>query len=172
MQGRFTAVAARTAVVLATVLGVALGTTGSASAHVVTGGWSDNDQLCQVSSCVNTGNLVRLWQSMLWVENLYSDIDGDFGPNTASATAKWQRLYNSREDPNIDIDGWVGSQTWRAAERTGLYHWYDEGPYEKYSYLGYGTPAHAFNMRKHKTTGVWSFEHPFTKAWLDTSHGS
>lgn len=171
---------ARMFVALTAAVGISLSTGSPASAHGAVGSWSDNDQLCKVSSCVNTGNLVRLWQSILWVEGLYSDIDGVFGSNTHNATINWQNRYNSQYDPNISADGWVGRQSWTAAQHPDkLYHWYDAGSYEYYSFMG---PNRAFNMRKLKSTGAWYFQNPLdpnnqdestaNDRWLDTSHGS
>jgi len=177
---------ARLLVALVAALGVSLSMTTPASAHGAVDGWDDNDQLCKVSSCVNTGNLVRLWQSILWVEVLYSDIDGVFGPNTHNATVNWQNRYNADYSPNISADGWVGSQTWTAASHPDkLYHWYDEGNYEIYSYIGHSSPPRAFAMRKvisGTSKGAWSFKNPldpynmdsdpYNDRWTDTSHGS
>jgi zinc D-Ala-D-Ala carboxypeptidase len=38
-------------------------------------------------------------------------VDGDFGPDTAGKVTKFQQCYNDRVDPNIGVDGRVGSET-------------------------------------------------------------
>ena len=62
------AVAVRAAVALAAVLGLTIGVPGTASADVITGAWALNHEICKVSSCVNSGNLVLFWQSILWAD--------------------------------------------------------------------------------------------------------
>jgi hypothetical protein len=57
-------------------------------------------------------DLVMTWQAMLFSEGFLaaSEIDGYFGPRTASATASWQRRFG------IDDDGVVGPVTWDRAD--------------------------------------------------------
>src|SRR5688572_7991071 len=78
-------------------------------AHAATGNWQTFNTTCQASWCVNNGNLVRLWQSILWADGKFggtSDIDGGFGPRTHSATYSWQGSWGAGQD------GQVGPITW------------------------------------------------------------
>ncbi|WP_406224199.1 peptidoglycan-binding protein [Streptomyces canus] len=75
--------------------------------------------LCNGCADSNT-DIVRMWQAILASEGLIglSGIDGQFGPATAAATKQWQSRYG------LTADGWVGNDTWRAADKrlkwTGL----------------------------------------------------
>lgn len=63
----------------------------------------------------NSHELVRLWQSFLRSEDLYSGpIDGDFGRGTHAATVAFQTRAG------LTPDGWVGNSTWGAAMALGL----------------------------------------------------
>ncbi|NUT33807.1 MAG: hypothetical protein HOV79_12115 [Hamadaea sp.] len=166
---------ARLLVVTAATLGIALGSVAPASAHYATWGWGDNDQLCQVSSCINTGNLVAMWQTILYADQLLEveDIDGQFGPQTATETINWQRLYNGTRPagkPAIDADGWVGTQSWTAAEYDRVYETYD-ATYNYYHYTGVNG-WRVVNLKMNKSTGVWYFQKPNSMTWYITSHGS
>ncbi|MEV0273406.1 MAG: hypothetical protein HOV71_28145 [Hamadaea sp.] len=166
---------ARLLLTAAVTLGISAAAGVPASAHKVYGSWSDNDQLCAVSTCVNTGNLVRLWQTILYAEKLLpqADIDGEFGSQSANATINWQKQYNSNRPagaPTIDVDGWVGSQSWNGAERRLKYETYD-ATYDYYNYAGV-TGERVVNLRKNKSTGEWFFQKPLNMTWYDTSHGS
>lgn len=67
-MGRTEAFAARLAII-AMILGASLATATPASAATVTWGWGDNPMLCATSSsCVKTGNTVRMGQSLLYAE--------------------------------------------------------------------------------------------------------
>ncbi|MFF3691406.1 peptidoglycan-binding protein [Streptomyces sp. NPDC002187] len=91
------------------------------------------NSLCNGCADSRNTDLVVMWQSILVAEGLLpaSGIDGSFGPNTAAATAKWQRLYG------IDDDGWVGNETWtKADDRLRWLHYNDS--YEVY-YDGKGS---------------------------------
>ncbi|MBE1877706.1 peptidoglycan-binding domain-containing protein [Myceligenerans pegani] len=59
----------------------------------------------------DTGS-VRAWQAILFVEGYltHTQIDGRFGPNTASATWSYQ------DDHDLGRDGQVGPQTWGYAD--------------------------------------------------------
>ncbi|CAM5506352.1 peptidoglycan-binding domain-containing protein [Streptomyces canus] len=56
-------------------------------------------------------NATCLWQKILWADGelAASGIDGDFGSNTAAATARWQTKFQ------VPSDGSAGQQTWTAA---------------------------------------------------------
>ncbi|MEV0736701.1 peptidoglycan-binding domain-containing protein [Streptomyces sp. NPDC050549] len=56
-------------------------------------------------------NATRLWQKVLWADGelAASDIDGDFGPITKAATARWQTRFR------VTSDGSAGQNTWTAA---------------------------------------------------------
>src|SRR4029079_17165536 len=86
-------------------------------AHAASGSWNTNKTVCQAGWCVNNGNLVRLWQAILWADGKFSstaDIDGDFGPRSNSATIAWQN------DWWVCADGEVGPITWGRAEEGRL----------------------------------------------------
>lgn len=164
---RIRALAKRAAIVLVATVGLSVGVAGPASAHEVVGTWSDNHMICKYADpCVNSGNLVKLWQSILWADGLYSDVDGVFGPNTHNATVAWQTKYVD------DVDGWVGSETWSQAEfYTVNGPWTLSHPYRTYTYLS-DNSARELKIRVNYETNVWSFRHPFTGVWTSTSHGS
>lgn len=82
----------RAVVLLTSVSALTLGLTAS-PAPAATGDWRTFKTLCKAGWCVNNGNLVRLWQAVLWADgnfNSTSEIDGDFGSRTHSATVEWQ----------------------------------------------------------------------------------
>ena len=56
-------------------------------------------------------NATCLWQKILWADGelAASGIDGDFGSNTAAATARWQTKFQ------VPSDGSAGQKTWTAA---------------------------------------------------------
>ena len=56
-------------------------------------------------------NATCLWQKILWADGELSasGIDGDFGPNTKAATARWQTKFQ------VSSDGSAGQNTWTAA---------------------------------------------------------
>lgn len=74
------------------------------------------NSLC--NGCPDSFNtdLVIMWQAILVADGklALSQIDGQFGPVTASATRAWQTRWG------IGIDGEVGNQTWSKADN-GLY---------------------------------------------------
>ena len=74
------------------------------------------NSLC--NGCPDSFNtdLVIMWQAILAADGFLpvSEIDGQFGPITASATTRWQTRWG------IDVDGEVGNQTWSKADN-GLY---------------------------------------------------
>ncbi|NUQ89891.1 MAG: hypothetical protein HOQ43_15695, partial [Glycomyces artemisiae] len=52
--------------VIAIAMGVVAATPSVASAAYITGGWNDNPTLCSSSSsCMTSGNVVRMWQNIL-----------------------------------------------------------------------------------------------------------
>jgi hypothetical protein len=83
----------------------------------VTDDWGDHfsdlgNSLC--NGCPDSFNTdtVVMWQAILASEGFLSvsQIDGQFGPNTANATRQWQTRYQ------IGVDGQVGNQTWTKAD--------------------------------------------------------
>jgi len=60
-----------------------------------------------------SSNATCLWQKVLYADGLLSAsaIDGIFGSGTATATEKWQVLYDSAHT----ADGSAGQNTWTAA---------------------------------------------------------
>lgn len=81
--------------------------------------WGDNHTICQ-GCTVPKGNVVGVWQGVLWVDGFSGgagriftncDVDGGFGPVTASATADWQAGIGG-----LTVDGKVGAGTWGKAD--------------------------------------------------------
>jgi Putative peptidoglycan binding domain len=87
----------------------------AAVAHQVQGAhWGIQDTLCAVDPCVQAGNQVGMWQTILWdggylVKCGSSGVDGHFGSVTKQATKDWQAAHG------ITADGIVGDQTWSTA---------------------------------------------------------
>ncbi|WP_043678936.1 peptidoglycan-binding domain-containing protein [Streptomyces xylophagus] len=78
-------------------------------AGVFTDDW-DNEGIVDTSH--NTAsNATCLWQKVLWADGelTAADIDGDFGPTTKAATARWQTKFQ------VTSDGSAGQNTWTAA---------------------------------------------------------
>lgn len=166
------ALAARVGLVLAVVLGTALVTAGPASAHTA---YPGIHTLCKVATpCINSGNLVRFWQRHLWADEGYGDIDGVFGPNTHDATVRWQQLYNAAHSDDIDVDGWVGPETWEAANLNTVWGYHFTGADSTYLYYTYygRLAGRTFLVRERKTDRVTWFKMPGATSWTDTSHGS
>lgn len=140
-----------------------------ASAHPVSGGWSDNHTLCAASWCVRGGNVVRMWQAILWVDGFDNGqgtgfIDGNFGPNTDSQTRRYQTAFLGASQS----DGEVGPRTWGAATR--LCDDRISGSYIVYTYCGQPVGTRSMQVREHRTTHEWSFVNPRTGVWTGTSH--
>ncbi|MFB6704368.1 peptidoglycan-binding protein [Streptomyces sp. NPDC056333] len=150
------------AAVVATLLAASLATaTPASAAGPVSGTWGDNPMLCATSSCVKNGNVVRMWQTILHGDDLYDDIDGVFGPNTAAATVKWQKAHGLGND----ADGWVGPNTWNKAYSWVTAHHYatvpGEGSHYTWSWNGY----ESVYFIKASTTGVWEFNSDIDSTW-------
>lgn len=86
-------------------------------ANGITDDWGDEGTLSQ-SSHAHSG-ATYLWQWVLYADGAneingtnfdQSDIDGDFGPNTDTATRNWQSSHH------IGVDGEVGNQTFGTAD--------------------------------------------------------
>lgn len=160
------------AVLLVTLSVLTLGLVAS-PAQAATGDWRTFNTVCQAGWCVNNGNLVRLWQAILWADGKFSgtgDIDGDFGPRTHSGTVSWQGEWW------LDQDGEVGPLTWGRAQegRLDLDPGGDicSGGYYSYTYHGWGTgyPNYRnFRLRMRCSDRYWSFQNPRTGVWTSTS---
>jgi hypothetical protein len=127
-----------------------------AAAHAAAGSWSDNDQLCtSSSSCVTRGNIVRFWQTIVMEEGAAFlgcwFVDGVYGPNTANRTAWVQGRLG------VTGDGWVGPQTWSAAERRLVHIPNDDLTFNHYYYNPVRSSYHAIFLKKNRSTGVWYF---------------
>ncbi|MGW0560007.1 peptidoglycan-binding domain-containing protein [Streptomyces sp. NPDC003016] len=109
-------------------LGVTVLSTSPASANIsqgyvfgtgtITDDWGDEGPLW-AGGRYQLSNAVGLWQYVLWAEGAieqngtvydYSDIDCDFGDNTAYATKRLQARWG------LDADGEVGSNTFSIAD--------------------------------------------------------
>jgi hypothetical protein len=138
-----------------------------AAADPASYGWSDNHQICKFTTgCLRTGNLVRLWQSILWADEEFassSNIDGEFGPNTHTWTVQWQD-----EHMDGDLSGKVGPNTWGTA-----YGMLEVGACaaDNYAYGEYPGPYNrVIFLRMHCGNGSWYFVNPRTGLWTDTNH--
>ena len=154
---------------MAAVLALVLGYGAAPAAAHTTNPWSGTHTVCRASWCINTGNLVRLWQAILWADGYYGgtgNIDGQFGPNTHSATVAWQT------DAGVGVDGEAGPQTWGRAQARGLV--YDvsvPGGYHRYYYRG-AFAGRSFEVRQGLSGSPWQFRDPNSGTLRDTSHGS
>ncbi|MEV0269945.1 peptidoglycan-binding domain-containing protein [Hamadaea sp. NPDC050747] len=168
-RSRAAALVTRLALVLATVLTGTLVVPRPAAAAT---GYFGALTLCTQSSCVNKGNVVLFWQRRLWADEGYDDPDGVFGPNTEAATIHWQQLYNAANSPDIDVDGWVGSETWEASNLNTVwgYHWTStDSTYFYYTYQG-RISGRTFYIRERRSDRVTWFRMPGVSTWTDTSY--
>jgi hypothetical protein len=157
----------RIALIVAATLALVVGMpTSPAAADPASYGWYDNHQICKFSTgCVRSGNLVALWQTILWADGLASssDIDGQFGPNTHNWTVLWQSRHMEG-----DLSGKVGPKTWTTA-----YDLLRRNSYcsvDNYSYARYAGSHEIFLLRLDCANGNWWFGKPPTGAWTDTNH--
>lgn len=169
-MGRTKAFAARTASVAAALIAATLATASPASATTpVSGTWGDNPTLCATSSsCLKTGNVVRMWQTILYSEGLYSDIDGVYGTNTANATKAWQKSHGLA----ADADGWVGPTTWNKAYSTYIQLPDGTHPYNCDGNLTYAYYCLSYSpdteLRANHTNGdAWAFAYEKGGIWHD-----
>ncbi|MGH8936882.1 MAG: peptidoglycan-binding domain-containing protein [Acidimicrobiia bacterium] len=80
--------------------------------------WPDEHLLCKPEDCnteISSGNVVGVWQVILWAEDLLADcggtgVDGIFGSTTKTQTIAWQQAFG------IGADGKVGQTTWGTAD--------------------------------------------------------
>ena len=147
---------------------VIVGGAAPATAHQATWGWYANHEICKFSGCVRNGNLVRMWQTILYVDgrfNSVSNIDGQFGPNTHNWTVQWQDRHMDN-----DLSGRVGRNTWDRAWT--MLEKYECVPETGEALAVYRNPAlgrlQMFFMDC--TTGLWRWVDPSTGRWADTSH--
>ena len=76
--------------------------------------WSDEHNICDACS-VDDGDVVGMWQHVLWTEGYlssFNQIDGHFGPVTTSATQAFQKTNG------LTSDGVVGPNTWAEARNS------------------------------------------------------
>lgn len=162
----------RVALVLATASALVIGLA-AAPAQAASGSWGTFAKTCRASSCVNNGNLVRLWQAILWADGQFAgtgSIDGDFGNGSHNATFAWQSQYGG------GADGVVGVNTWKAAEFQRL-DIDDDGDICRngsygYTYHGW-SPAYgdrSFKLRMRCGDLYWTFQNPRTGGWTDTNY--
>ncbi len=110
-------------------LGVGTSLTGAAPASadvccsmggkgVLTNDWGDNVTM-GVETGQSLGNVVGVWQSVLWSDGFLSNcgVDGGFGWNTYYATESWQHSATPERDGTyLWPDGVVGGATWAVAD--------------------------------------------------------
>lgn len=107
----------------------------AANADPVDGGryWSDEHRLC-MDCDVNEGNVVAFWQSILIAggESIgpCPEVDGQFGPYTATNTDGWKGFYG------LNTDGIVGELAWDIADGHISYLG-DTETYFRYAYVGW-----------------------------------
>src|SRR5215510_4479106 len=141
-------------------------------AATASGGWSTFPTLCWDSSwCVTSGNLVKMWQSILWADGNFanaSSIDGGFGSMTRGATINWQNTWL----PSDGGSGNVGPHTWTAAENGRLDLDVNgdicQGGVYRFIYLG--SSGRNFRLTENCTTFAWRFVNPRTGAWTDATY--
>lgn len=138
--------------------------TPAASADSVSWDWGDNHRLCQnSSSCVRTGNVVRLWQAIVYTAGGQFDlkfIDGDFGPWTKQIT---RQVWGS---PSVEPWMWLNVQNnlrYTSGDCPGSTEYYQ---------LVVTQPGgwDATLSLRMNCQGIWSFLNPRTLSWTGTSH--
>lgn len=135
----------------------------------VAGAWETFPTLCQASWCVNNGNLVAMWQSILWADGMFistSSIDGDFGSKSNSATVTWQNNFL----PSDGGSGNVGPNTWRAATERLDVDGVDACQGGVYRFIYRGWTGKNFRLTENCATFQWKFVNPRTGAPTDTSY--
>jgi peptidoglycan hydrolase-like protein with peptidoglycan-binding domain len=167
----------RAAVIGGVTILLLLATLSPASAHSITGyQWTDVDQLCVNGPCVNSGNLVGAWQSILWADGYLNKcgtkgIDGAFGTTTQGATKTWQSAHG------LTADGIVGPLTWGAARGILVYKGTHPvfGPAGRVlavvQYWDYAGKKHTVHFQY--ANPIWSFAAPANSGQLPyyaTSH--
>ncbi|GIH04053.1 hypothetical protein Rhe02_21200 [Rhizocola hellebori] len=141
------------AFILAVTLGSAALGPSPASAHTPSGSWGSFHTICWGCS-VDSGNIVRAWQIILWVDKAtsatcFSFADGGFGSNTDRATEVWQ----GRMD--LGVDGSVGYNTWtKAYSRLVRTPALDNAEFYAYDYRYNGRFV---TFLKRKSDGAWYF---------------
>ncbi len=121
--------------------------------------WSTNPELCQTSCDVTQGNIVQLWQGILWVRGFgtgscSSFVDGHFGPNTTAATRAFQSATKK-----LGVDGRVGPQTWAYAQGLLL----DGGGYTGFEYWYIGGSRGTVHLPNDEVAETWKYN-VFTNA--------
>lgn len=134
------------------------------------GSWRTFPLTCIASRCANRGNLIRLWQSILWADGRFSnlaEIDGDFGPKTEGFTKSWQRSFL----PSDGETGEVGPNTWGAAEAQRLDFDVDGDicRFGVFRFIYRGSAGRTFRLTMNCSTLVWRFINPRTGVSTDTS---
>jgi hypothetical protein len=93
--------------------------------------WRTNPTLCK-SGCATDRELIMFWQAVLWADNIGGGvesagfIDGQFGPNTHSATWRWQKYGGFKNVDGVTpltADGRVGRNSWNAAQLNAFCGW-------------------------------------------------
>jgi hypothetical protein len=145
--------------------------TGLTPRGIATGDWSTFPMIC--NGCGKSGNLVRLWQSVLWADNAggkfssATSIDGDFGPMTTSATVSWQNTSL----PSDHGSGQVGPHTWGTAQSLRLKVELEglcKGGVVRFTY--HGSAGRNFSLTENCSTSAWLFINPRTGLPTDTSY--
>jgi hypothetical protein len=150
--------------------GIQVGLEQSQVGIAAAGPWRGFASTCRQGWCVNNGNLVRLWQSVLWADGMFSDlteIDGEFGNKSHNWTLTWQSSWVPG-----DHSGIVGPNTWGAAEfqRVDLDPDGDicQGGVFRFTYHGFPTDR-SFPLTMNCSSREWRFRNPRTGGWIDTS---
>lgn len=155
---------------LATVLAVCLTLAVSTTAFAYSSSYTNFSGLPVTNiSAVNKGNVVGLWQSILWADGYLwkctsqhtNAIDGYFGPGTQSATRLWQKTYMGAGA----ADGSVGPKTWAKAFTMGTYMGFDTNAAQLHNYVHTGGAGYVWYGRYMPTSqngpaGQWAFTSP------------
>jgi len=146
--------------------GEATGGVSSTDAELqLSGPWSNFPLICRTCS-THSGNLVKLWQSILWADGFFtstSDVDGGFGPRTQDATVSWQIVWL----PSDGGTGKVGRNTWTRASDFIEFESDGDTCHGGLFRLFYrGTHGRVIRLSENCTTGEWRFLNPNTGQFI------
>ena len=136
-----------------------------AGAHEYQGtDWRNIHTICSTCS-IRRGDLIGLWQSILWADNMTSlctsqnpnGVDGSFGSRARMGTISWQRIYMG----SAAGDGIVGPRTWSRADDYLVYEG-SENRRDYFVYAGVMSRTIPF-VRLSNTTNpplLWNYRNP------------
>lgn len=131
--------------------------------------WWNEHLLCRPQDCsteVSSGNVVGVWQAVLWTETYLGEcgsagVDGLFGTTTKNATKSLQSFWG------LTADGKVGTNTWSRADNNLV----DIGDD---IHVSYEANRSTKDLWFHRIDGVYEIQwrdYPETpRSWHDTDH--